>query len=53
MDAMARFQRDCTAFFQTLYPGGQSPLVFGAGLAKKPVLMRRPASRKPCRENPS
>ena len=39
MDAMARFQRDCTAFFQTLYPGGQSPLVFGAGLAKKPVLM--------------
>ena len=38
MDAMARFQRDCTAFFQTLYPGGQSPLVFGAGLAKKPVL---------------
>ena len=39
MDAMARFQRDCTAFFQTLYPGGQSPLVFGAGLANKPVLM--------------
>lgn len=39
MDAMARFQRDCTAFFQALYPGGQSPLVFGAGLAKQPVLM--------------
>lgn len=39
MDAMTRFERDCTAFFQALYPGGQSPLVFGAGLAKQPVLM--------------
>lgn len=37
MQAMARFQQECTAFFQSLATEGQ--LVFGDGLAKKPVLM--------------
>lgn len=37
--AMTRFQRECTAFFQALYPAGQSPLVFGEGQSERPVLM--------------
>lgn len=39
MQAMARFQRECTAFFQSISTDGQSPLVFGEGLEKNPVLM--------------
>lgn len=39
MDSMEKFKRECTAFFQKLTEEGQTPLVFGDGLAKKPVLM--------------
>lgn len=39
MDTMAKFRRECTAFFQALAADGQSPLVFGDGQEKKPVLM--------------
>lgn len=39
MQAMARFQKECSLFFQALAAGGQGPLVFGDGLAQRPVLM--------------
>lgn len=39
MQSIAQFRRECTAFFQTLAADGQSPLVFGDGQEKNPVLM--------------
>ena len=39
MNAMDRFRRECTAFFEALEAGAQRPLVFGDGLADGPVLM--------------
>lgn len=39
MNAMDRFRRECTAFFEALEAGAQKPLVFGDGQADGPVLM--------------
>ena len=39
MNAMDRFRRECTAFFEALEAGAQKPLVFGDGLSDGPVLM--------------
>ena len=39
MNAMDRFRRDCTAFFDELGSGAQNSLVFGDGQADGPVLM--------------
>ena len=39
MNAMDRFRRECTAFFEALEGGSQRQLVFGDGLTDGPVLM--------------
>lgn len=39
MNAMDRFRRECTAFFEALEAGAQKPLVFGDGPSDGPVLM--------------
>ena len=39
MQAMARFQWECAAFFRSIAPEAGSPLVFGDGPIKAPVLM--------------
>lgn len=38
MDTLARFQEDCSAFFDKLSENGRCPLVFGEG-PRQPVLM--------------
>ncbi|NLO86252.1 MAG: uracil-DNA glycosylase [Clostridiales bacterium] len=39
MKPIARFRQVCTAFFDSLSPSEEKPLVFGDGLSQKPVLM--------------
>lgn len=39
MNAMERFKRECSVFFDSLGGSAQRPLVFGEGPAQEPVLM--------------